>query len=71
MVEKVINAISDHFINPFEKDLDQENLFSLISGVLVNEDIAVSFFSIKEIGKETMGDFVNCLILNEGTKIFS
>ena len=51
MVKKVINAISDHFINPFEKDLDQGNLFSLISVVSVNEDIAVSLLSIKEIGK--------------------
>ena len=49
MVEKVINVISDHLINPF--DLVQGNLFSLISGVLVNEDIAVSLLSIKEIGK--------------------
>ena len=51
MVQKVKNAISDHFINPFEKDLDQGNLFSLISVVSVNEDIAVSLLSIKEIGK--------------------
>ena len=51
MVQKVKNAISDHFINPFEKDLDQGNLFSLISGVSENEDIAVSLLSIKEIGK--------------------
>ena len=50
-VQKVKNAISDHFINPFEKDLVQGNLFSLISGVSVNEDIAVSLLSIKEIGK--------------------
>ena len=71
MVEKVINAISDHFINPFEKDLDQENLFSLILGVSVNENIAVSLLSIKEIRKEAMGDFINCLILNEGTQSFS
>ena len=68
MVEKVMNAISDHFINPFEKDLDHGNLFSLISGVSVNEDIAVSLLSIKEIGKEAMGDFIDRLILNEGTK---
>ena len=68
MLEKVMNAISDHFINPFEKDLDHGNLFSLISGVSVNEDIAVSLLSIKEIGKEAMGDFINRLILNEGTK---
>ena len=51
MVEKVINVISDHIINPFEKDLVQGNLFSLILGVSVNEDIAVSLLSIKEIGK--------------------
>ena len=68
MVEKVMNAISDHFISLLEKDLDHGNLFSLISGVSVNEDIAVSLLSIKEIGKEAMGDFINCLILNEGTK---
>ena len=71
MVQKVKNAISDHFINPFEKDLDQGNLFSLILGVLVNEDIAVSLLSIKEIEKEAMVDFINHLILNEGTKSFS
>ena len=63
-----MNAISDHFISLFEKDLDHGNLFSLISGVSVNEDIAVSLLSIKEIGKEAMGDFINRLILNEGTK---
>ena len=67
----MINAISDHFINPFEKDLDQGNLFSSILGVLVNEDIAVSLLSIKEIEKEAIGDFINHLILNEGTKSFS
>ena len=55
IVEKGINVISNHFIKPFEKDLEQGNLFSLISGVLVNEDIVVSFLSIKEIGKKAMG----------------
>ena len=61
MVEKVINVISNHFINLFEKDLEQGNLFSLILGVLVSEDIAVSLLSIKEIGIETMGDFIDRL----------
>ena len=68
MVEKKTNVISNHFINPFEKDLEQGNLFSLISGVLVNEDIEVSLLSIKEIGKEAMGDFINRLILSEDIK---
>ena len=68
MVEKKTNVISNHFINPFEKDLEQGNLFSLISGVLVNEDIEVSLLSIKEIGKEAMGDFINRLILSEDMK---
>ena len=71
IVEKVINVIINQFINPFEKDLEQGSLFSLISRVSVNENIAVSLLSVKEIGKEVMGDFINCLILNEGTKIFS
>ena len=59
MVKKKINVISNRFINPFEKDLEQGNLFSLISGVLVNEDIEVSLLPIKEIGKEVMRDFIN------------
>ena len=63
IVEKVINVIINQFINPFEKDLEQGNLFSLISGVLVNEDIEASLLS--------MGDFINRLILSEETKSFS
>ena len=66
----MIIVTSNHFINPFEKDLEQGNLFSLISAVSVNEDIALSLLSIKEIGKEAMGDFINRL-KNEGTKNFS
>ena len=33
--------------------------------------LQLAFLSIKEIEKEAMGDFNNCLILNEGTKSFS
>ena len=63
--------ISNRFINLFEKDLEQGNLFSLISEVLVNEDIEASLLSIIKIGKEAMGDFINHLILSEETKSFS
>ena len=38
---------------------------------MVNEDIEASLLSIKEIGKEAMGDFLNRLILSEETKGFS
>ena len=48
MVKKKINVISNRFINLFEKDLEQGNLFSLISEVLVNEDIEASLLSIKK-----------------------
>ena len=48
MVKKKINVISNRFINFFEKDLEQGNLFSLISEVLVNEDIEASLLSIKK-----------------------
>ena len=58
MVEKVINVITTQFLNPFDDDLEKEQLFSLVSGVPVGETITEILTSIKQNGKHAMCNFV-------------
>ena len=64
MVGKVMDVIVTQFINPFDESLDNDKLYSLVSGGAVNESISDSLLSAQKNGQELMKDFlhksINC-----------
>ena len=71
MVEKVMDVITKQFINPFETDLDKDNLYSLISGIPVDEVIVECLLSISQNEQEAMDSFINRLTVEEHKETFS
>ena len=51
-VAKGINVLSYEYINPFVSSLDKDNLFNLISGVPLSEDLDRYFVLSQKRGKE-------------------
>ena len=51
MVEKVMDVITKQYINPFETYLGRDKLYSLISGIPVDEVIVESLISISQSRK--------------------
>ena len=63
--------MSKQFINPFEPDLDKDKLYSLISGIPVDEVIVESLLAISQNGQEAMDSFINRLTVEEHKETFS
>ena len=71
MVGKVMDVIITQFINPFDESLDNDKLYSLVSGGAVNESISDSLLSAQKNGQELMKDFINRLTVKENKDKFS
>ena len=68
-VQKVINVLTDEYINPFANSLDKESLYSLSSGLPVESDIATGILRIKEMGEEQYHTFIDSRIKTTEVKI--
>ena len=72
MLEKVIDVIESHFIDPFDDELDKDSLYNLVSGMAVDDAIRDSLTSFFSNGKDLMDNFISRLIKNYGScKAFS
>ena len=58
--EKIMLVIS-HFLSPFDDDLNEENLYNLVSGMPVDEAVASCLTSVTKSGKSLMKNFVSRL----------
>ena len=57
MVENVIVSLTTCFINPFDPSLDSTELYNLVSGCPVKQNISNCLLNIEERGTELMGEF--------------
>ena len=51
IVENIMEALTTQFVNPFDEDLDQSELYNLVSGCPV-DDVSESLLNWEETGKE-------------------
>ena len=57
MVEKVMNILKTHFINPCQPDLDKYELFNFVSGYPAEENVRNCLLALESRGKELMSAF--------------
>ena len=57
MAENVITALKTCFINPFDPSLDSTELYNLVSGCPVKENVSRCLLNIQARGKELMNEF--------------
>ena len=57
MVEKIMVVLRTQFINPFQPDLDKDELFNLVSGYPASEDVRACLLALESRGKELMDEF--------------
>eukprot|EP00112_Aurelia_sp_Birch-Aquarium-sp1_P015170 Seg3338.2 transcript_id=Seg3338.2/GoldUCD/mRNA.D3Y31 product="hypothetical protein" protein_id=Seg3338.2/GoldUCD/D3Y31 len=57
MVENIKATLKDHFINPFSQDLDEDQLYNLVSGYPVEEKVRRCLLNMEERGKDKMKKF--------------
>ena len=69
-VQKVINVLTDEYINPFASSLDKEYLYNLSSGLPVESEIATGILRIKETGEEQYHTFIDNRIITTEVKSF-
>ena len=68
-VQKVINVLTDEYINPFANSLGKESLYNLSSGLPVESEIATGILRIKETGEEQYHTFIDNRIKTTKVKI--
>ena len=61
--------MTTEYLNPFDPKLDQENLYTLSSGVPVEASLADEILSVKDLGEECYKDFVDNRIRKTTVKI--
>ncbi|CAB4005047.1 Hypothetical predicted protein, partial [Paramuricea clavata] len=57
MVEKIMVVLRTQFINPFQPDLDKDELFNLVSGYPAPENVRNCLLTLESRGKELMDEF--------------
>jgi hypothetical protein len=66
MVEKIMVVLRTQFINPFQPDLDKDELFNLVSGYPAPENVRNCLLTLESRGKELMDEFQD-IITTEST----
>lgn len=57
MVEKIMVVLRTQFINPFQPDIDKDELFNLVSGYPAPENVRNCLLTLESRGKELMDEF--------------
>ena len=57
MVESIKTTLKDRFINPFSEDIDEDELYNLVSGYPVEEKVSRCLLSLEARGKDRMEEF--------------
>eukprot|EP00794_Sanderia_malayensis_P002237 gene2237-2552_t len=58
VVQKIQDALTNQFINPFDEQLDNGKLYNIVSGCPTNDEISESLLSLEKQGEEMMTEFV-------------
>ena len=57
MVQRIMDTLQTHFINPFKPDLHKDKLFNLVSGHPAQEEVCNCLLELESRGKQLMGGF--------------
>ena len=71
IVESIKNTISNQFLHPFDKQLDDAMLYNLVSGLLTSECVIESLMSLEENGMELKREFEKRIIGTSDLLLFS
>ena len=69
-VVRVKETLQQHFVNPFSEDLDHNQLYNLVSGYPVNEDVSNCLLNVEARGKLLMGNFKGRLTKSPASEHF-
>ena len=68
MVEKIMDVLRSQFINPFQPDLDKDELFNLVSGYPAPANVRDCLLSLESRGRKLMVEFQDRQITTESSK---
>ena len=69
MVEKLINVMTEEFLNPFDESLDSGELYNLSSGIPVAKEMVHQILSVKEVGQTCYQNFLETRLQKKENKI--
>ena len=58
LVEKLINMMTEEFLNPFDESLDSRELYNLSSGIPVVKEMADLILGVTEVGQTCYQNFL-------------
>ena len=70
LVEKLINVITEEFLNPFDEDLDPGELFNFSSDITVAKEMVDQILGFKEIGETCYHDFLQTTLGKNENEIY-
>ena len=70
-VENIVTIISSQFISPFDKQLDTELLYNLVSGAPTSDAISDSLLSVGELGLKLKTEFEERMTISSEETFFS
>lgn len=70
IVENIVEALTTQFINPFSKELDKSELYNLVSGCPVPNEVSDSILNLEKAGEEMFNDFQERLSNNKSKDEF-
>ena len=70
MYDKLVTTISKNFTSPFSTQLSHDRLFNLSSGTLVDDAHAEVMLKIREIGEQSISDFMKETIFSDDVKFY-
>ena len=70
MVENIKDTLKNQFINPFHGDLEDDQLYNLVSGYPVDDGVKACLLSVEERGNDRMLEFKDRLCKCPANKDF-
>ena len=70
IVENIINALTTQFLNPFDADLDKSELYNLVSGCPVADEVSDSLLNLEKAGEELFRSFEERMTKTESPEEF-
>ena len=69
LVEKLINVMTEEFLNPFDESLDSGELYNLSSGIPVAKKMVDQILGVKEVGQTCYQNFLKTRLQKKENKI--
>ena len=67
--EKLINVMTEEFLNPFDESLDSGELYNLSSGIPVAKEMVDQILGVKEVGQTCHQNFLQTKLQEKENEI--